>query len=94
MMRNSPVVSLVVLMGLPFSALADPQLSGQSLGVLEGTVARCAELDPKSVEQLQHLRKLSRLSKDQLTFSVTGPDGVAVHSLSAEVLNAFLSRLK
>lgn len=56
-MRNLPVVSLVVLMGLPFSALADPQLSSQSLGVLEGTVARCTELDPKSAERLQHTAK-------------------------------------
>ncbi|HTF69510.1 MAG TPA: hypothetical protein VK638_43210 [Edaphobacter sp.] len=46
------------------------------------------------MDQLKVLRKLSSLPKEQLTFTVAGPDGVAAHTLSADVLTAFMSRLK
>lgn len=70
---------------------------GSSVAVSNSNVAVVTSgrnIGVQSVEQLQQLRKLSRLSKEQLTFSVLGPDGVAVHNLSADVLHAFVGRLK
>lgn len=47
-----------------------------------------------SVDELAQLRALSRQPADQLTFSVTGPDGTKVEGITSDMLRAFLGRLK
>ena len=46
-----------------------------------------------SVNQLKTMRELGRAAPDSLSFSIQGPDGVAVHDLGADALGAFLDRL-
>jgi hypothetical protein len=48
----------------------------------------------KSVQQLQVLRSIAQQPRNAVQFSITGPDGIAVHGLSADAVGAVLDRLK
>jgi hypothetical protein len=69
---------------------------GASIVVSNSNTALAVSGSPSfiaSIEQLQTLRDLARLRKGDLKFSVSGPNGVAVDGLSADVIGALLARL-
>ena len=45
-----------------------------------------------SLDQLQALRSLAQHPRDQLTFSIAAPNGIAVHGVNADMIKAFLAR--
>ena len=51
------ILCLTALIGVADVALADPPISNHSLGVLEGTAAFCAELDPEAAAKYQERAK-------------------------------------
>jgi hypothetical protein len=48
----------------------------------------------RDVDQLQTLRNLSQHSRDKLSFSVSGPNGLKAQNVSADMMSAFLKRVK
>ena len=70
---------------------------GVSVAVSNTNVVVAVQGSPswvKSIEQLQVLRSLTQLPRNAVQFSVSGPNGVAVHGLGADAVSAVLDRLK
>jgi hypothetical protein len=90
--------------GLIGSSVADAEavavavvVYGVSIAVTNANVAVVVQGSAswmKSVQQLQLLRQLTQQPRSALQFSVAGPDGVAVHGLSADAVAAVLDRAK
>jgi len=78
------VATAVVIYGVSVVTSSSSQVATQ------GNIA----LAVVSVEQVRALRDLARLPRESLRFSIAGPDGVAIEGVSADLLAAFLARVK
>ncbi|WP_143748630.1 hypothetical protein [Mesorhizobium sophorae] len=81
--------------GIDVSVASAVVIYGVSVVTSSSTqVAAAGSLAMTSVEQLRSLRELARVPKEKLSFSIVGPDGVAIEGVNADMLAAFLARVK
>ena len=81
---STDVAAAVVIYGVSMVTSSSSQVTTQVAGSLAMV----------SVEQLRALRELARLPREQLRFSIVGPDGIAIEGVNADMLAAFLARVK